>query len=417
MTMWDESPYSSLMSEPLRNGVYKSKEFHGRGVKIVNMGELFAHDFLSGQEMKRLELTAKELSKSQILPGDLLHARRSLVLEGAGRCSLVVGTPEPTTFESSLIRVRLDQSRAEPRFYFYYFRSHQGRANLASIASQTAVSGVTGSALGQLVVPAPPLSVQRRVASILSAYDDLIENNTRRIAILEEMVRRIYEEWFVRFRFPGHESVRMVESELGLVPEGWKIAALSDLVDDVRDTVSPDALTPETPYVGLEHIPRRSIALAEWGQAAEVQSTKVRFRERDILFGKIRPYFHKVAVAPMSGVASSDAIVIRPKSNDTYGLALAVVSSDAFVAEATQTSNGTKMPRANWTVLQRYPVPIAPETIRARFEELMAGVVSAIGNHVLRNRNLRTTRDLLLPKLISGELDVSATLEPEVAAA
>ena len=109
--------------------------------------------------------------------------------------------------------------------------------------------------------------------------------------------------------------------------------------------------------------------------------------------------------------------MIRQKSNDTYGLALSVVSSDALVAEATQTSNGTKMPRANWTVLQRYPVPIAPETIRARFEELMAGVVSAIGNHVLRNRNLRTTRDLLLPKLISGELDVSATLEPEVAAA
>lgn len=263
----------------------------------------------------------------------------------------------------------------------------------------------------------PPLPAQRCIASVLSAYDDLIENNTRRIAILEEMARRIYEEWFVRFRFPGHENVRMVESELGLVPEEWRVATLGELVGDVRDTVNPEALPPDTPYVGLEHIPRRSIALMEWGMAQDVQSMKVRFREHDILFGKIRPYFHKVAVAPVAGVASSDAIVVRPKRDDVYGLALAVVSSDAFIAEATQSSNGTKMPRANWDVLQRYPIPMPPESIGKKFEELMSGVVQAVTNHVSRNRNLRTTRDLLLPKLISGELDVSDLAEPEAAAA
>ena len=266
-------------------------------------------------------------------------------------------------------------------------------------------------------VPVPPIATQRRIASILSAFDDLIEINTQRIAILEEMARRIYEEWFVRFRFPGHENVRMVESELGLVPEGWRVRALGDFIDDVRDSVNPDAVSPETPYVGLEHIPRRSIALAEWGHAAEVGSSKLRFREGDILFGKIRPYFHKVAVAPVAGVASSDAIVMRAKQAQDFGLALAVASSDAFVAHATQTSNGTKMPRANWGVLRQYPVPTPPPALHKRFEEFMAGVVSAVANHVLRNRNLRVTRDLLLPKLVSGELDVSALPEPEALAA
>ena len=94
-----------------------------------------------------------------------------------------------------------------------------------------------------------------------------------------------------------------------------------------------------------------------------------------------------------------------------------MVSSDAFVAHATQTSNGTKMPRANWSVLREYPVPTPPRVLQARFEEFMAGVVAAVANHTLRNRNLRTTRDLLLPKLISGELDVSAMPEPEAHAA
>src|SRR5690606_10520769 len=94
-------------------------------------------------------------------------------------------------------------------------------------AAEKSMSGASGrqradlAAIDNLDVPAPLLPNQRRIASILSAYDDLIENNTRRIAILEEMARRIYEEWFVRFRFPGHEQVKMVESELGVIPEGW----------------------------------------------------------------------------------------------------------------------------------------------------------------------------------------------------
>ena len=312
--------------------------------------------------------------------------------------------------------LHLSSFRGVDKLFLYYWLKCQVQ-HFTSSAYGAAIQNINTAIMRESVIDLPSVDDQHRIASILSAYDDLIENNTRRIAILEEMARRIYEEWFVRFRFPGHEGVRMVESELGLVPEGWRLRALGDLVDDIRDGVDPNAVAPETPYVGLEHIPRRSIALVEWGQAADVGSTKLRFREGDILFGKIRPYFHKVAVAPVAGVASSDAIVMRAKQAQDFGLALAVASSDAFVAHATQTSNGTKMPRANWGVLRQYPVPTPPPALHKRFEEFMAGVVSAVANHVLRNRNLRVTRDLLLPKLVSGELDVSALPEPEALAA
>lgn len=285
------------------------------------------------------------------------------------------------------------------------------------------MSGASGrqradiASVEDLEVPAPDLPTQRRIASILSAYDDLIENNTRRIAILEEMARRIFEEWFVRFRFPGHEQVKMVESELGLIPEGWSWGTLRDIAEDVRDSINPEATDPSTPYVGLEHIPRRSLGLSDWGFASEVQSTKLRFKSGDILFGKIRPYFHKVAVAPVDGVASSDAIVIRAKDHAWYSLVLATVSSDAFVAEATQSANGTKMPRANWNVLLGYKVPIPSSMVLSKFNDLMSGIVGFIRTTTLKNRNLRATRDLLLPKLISGELDVSTLPEPEEAIA
>ena len=262
----------------------------------------------------------------------------------------------------------------------------------------------------------PALHTQQRIADILSAYDDLIENNTRRIAVLEEMAQTIYREWFVNFRFPGHEQVEMVESELGPVPAGWEVTNLGELAEEVRRSVDPEQVDQDTPYFGLEHLPRRSIALSEWGRAADVQSTKLSFRKGEILFGKIRPYFHKVGVAPIDGICSSDAIVINPKAEAYAGLVLACVSSDPFVAHATQTSQGTKMPRANWNVLVGYPVVTPPDGVLRRFGRIMDDIVGQINNLIFRNRNLRQTRDLLLPRLVSGEIDVEA-MEDELAGA
>lgn len=198
----------------------------------------------------------------------------------------------------------------------------------------------------------------------------------------------------------------MVESELGMVPEGWEVRRLGDIARETRRSVNPEKINPETPYIGLQHIPRKSIALSEWGMAGEVKSTKLSFKSGEILFGKIRPYFHKVSVAPLDGVCSSDTIVISPKDSDYFSIVLACVSSEEFVNHATQTSQGTKMPRANWKILIRYPVVIPPLPLLIRFDEFMQNVINQIQNMIFRNRNLSSTRDLLFPKLISGEVKV-----------
>jgi type I restriction enzyme, S subunit len=109
---WTNLPFEKLLLEPVRNGVYKPKEFHGQGVKIVNMGELFGNPRLRSIPMKRLELSPSELKRFTLAEGDLIFARRSLVAEGAGRCSVVLELKEDTTFESSIIRARPDPSKA-----------------------------------------------------------------------------------------------------------------------------------------------------------------------------------------------------------------------------------------------------------------------------------------------------------------
>ena len=214
---WPKIRLGELYSQPSRNGVYKSKEHHGSGVRIVNMGELFAHDFIGPQEMNRLAMTDSEMEVAGLAEGDLLFGRRSLVEAGAGRCSLVAGLTEPATFESSIIRVRLDRERVNPRFFFYWLRSPVGKGTIRAIVTGTNVKGIRGSVLQNIMVPSPEKTIQDRCVSVLSAYDDLIENNRWRIKLLEHAALLQYREWFVFFRFPGHEHVPFVNA----LPEGW----------------------------------------------------------------------------------------------------------------------------------------------------------------------------------------------------
>jgi type I restriction enzyme S subunit len=398
--------FGDLLAEPVRNGVYKSKEFHGSGVRVVNMKELFAYDFLSDQADARIDLTPAELFKSELRDGDLLFARRSFVLEGAGKCSLVMNPPEALTFESSMIRARPDSSLADSRFLYYYFKSPVGRSRMASIAARTAVSGITGSNLSALTIDVPDVVEQRRVSEVLAQFDELIENSRRRIILLEEMTRAIFRDWFVRFRYPGHESVPLVADSVGPIPEGWRAGALDDLVRVVKDTVVPSRVDRDIPAVGLEHIPRRQITLDAWGVAGEQGSRKSVFTRGDVLFGKIRPYFHKVTVAPFDGICSTDAIVLRPEEMH-WGQAVFVLSSAELVAHATTTSNGTKMPRADWKVLGKWPIAIPPSEVANAFTSIARLHLGLAETLTLESARLVSLRDLLLPKLVTGQIDVS----------
>jgi type I restriction enzyme S subunit len=252
----------------------------------------------------------------------------------------------------------------------------------------------------------PDKEGQDRVAAVLCALSDLIEKNRRRIELLEQMAQAIYREWFVNFHYPGHEDASLVDSLLGPIPEGWEVRAVDRLVEIVKATVDPALLNPDTPAVGLEHIPRRQLTLDDWGTAGCLGSRKTYFERGDLLFGKIRPYFHKVSVAPVSGICSTDAIVIRPNS-DHWGLAVFAIFSDDFVANATQTANGTKMPRADWKVIREFLVAVPPVDLARRFSAFSHDLLDAARLLMLETRELAGIRDLLLPKLVTGQIDVS----------
>ena len=345
----------------------------------------------------------------ELSPGDML-----VVMTDLTQAAPILGSPAFVPSGQVMLhnqRLGLVQikpgARVDRRYLYYSMLSDSARAQVRATATGATVRHTAPERLYRVRIRFPDLGVQQTVGEILGSIDDLIENNRRRVAVLEEMARAIYREWFVKFRYPGREDVPLVDSSLGLIPEGWSAGVLDDIVMVSKASVNPSALDSETPAVGLEHIPRGQITLDEWGKAGKQGSRKAVFQKGDVLFGKIRPYFHKVSVAPVDGICSTDAIVIRPHASH-WGHAVFVASSAEFVAHATQTSNGTKMPRADWKVLGKWPLAIPPTQIAESFSDVARHHLTLAETLMFENRRLAAMRDLLLPKFVTGQIDVSA---------
>lgn len=242
---FDYMRFGDLFAIPQRNGLTKPKRVRGSGVPMVNMGELFGYPRIRNIPMDLVPITERE-KECFLLSGDLLFARQSLVLEGAGQCSIFLGNNFPTVFESHLIRCRLNHEIAHPEFYFYFFQSHEGKALIKSIVEQGAgASGIRGSDLIELQVPCPPIQFQKKVSSILSVLDDRIDLLGEINITLSSLLEAIFKSWFVQFDFIHQKNsndiveknlnelfpAEMVESEVGSVPKGWKILSLDEIAN------------------------------------------------------------------------------------------------------------------------------------------------------------------------------------------
>jgi type I restriction enzyme S subunit len=190
---WKILRLSDILCNPPQNGLYKSKEYFNGGYKLVRMTELFKKDILDVKEMLLVNVNTSELKKFSLKSGDLLFARRSLKIEGAGKCVLVPAVKENILFESSIIRVTLNQSLAYPLFFLYYFIS-LGRKQISGMTRTVSVSGITGKDLQNIKIPVPPLLEQKKIAEIFSSLDERLESLSTRKKRLEKTKKGLMED-------------------------------------------------------------------------------------------------------------------------------------------------------------------------------------------------------------------------------
>ena len=390
---WGTIRFGDLYSTESRNGLTKPSKIRGSGYKMINMGELFANDRIYDIPMELAPLKDTEKINAKIEIGDLLFARQSLVLEGAGKCSIVMEVSPLTVFESHLIRVRLDRKRALPMFYYYYFKSPL--SPMASIVSQCAQAGIRGSDLQELNVIFPPLYIQNKIAQILSYYDDLIENNQKQIKLLEEAAQRLYKEWFVDLRFPGHETTPIVDG----VPVGWRRERLVDLVD-VQYGYAFDGSLFNTAKNGMPIIRIRNIPSGNTDDyTTEEADSQYIVHNGDILVG-MDGEFHINSWSGPDAYLVQRTCSFRPNNSEMKGYLLQAIYEPIKYFENTVV--GATVAHLGKKHIDTINVLTCPTNLYVPLQDYYEQ------RQLLLNQNwlLAEARDRLLPKLMSGEIEV-----------
>ena len=380
---WEKCEFQKLYCMPSRNGLSKPSKIRGNGYKMINMGELFANDRIYDIPMELVPVNDKEKESSQVFPCDLLFARQSLVASGAGKCSIVVETSPLTVFESHLIRVRLNPAVADPFFYYYYFKSD--RSPIKTIVQHSVQAGIKASDLAKLAVDCPPLATQKRIAQVLCTFDDKIELNNR---INENMVNQIQAIYNNEYD-PATYS-----------PNG----VLSDICAYSKVKIAVSELSLSSYYSTENMLPNKVGAVDAANLPSVSQTTKC--HKGDVLISNIRPYFKKIVYVTEECGCSTDVLCFTPKGDYSQFL-FSALYADRFFDYMVAGAKGTKMPRGDKQQIMNYPLVIPPMKSLAKFNGVVTPMLEKIEFNRKENKRLETIRDTLLPKLMSGELDLS----------
>jgi len=264
-------------------------------------------------------------------------------------------------------------------------------ANLSQHSQDSAVPGLNRDTYSSIPLSLPSAKEQDAIAEVLAALDDKIVANIKLATTADELVRAEFDL-----------MSSMCDEQI----------TVGELVTNNRHSANPELLATCVPYVGLEHIPRRFMWLQTHGDSSEVSSNKSHFEAGDVLFGKLRPYFHKIVSAPIAGICSTDVLVLRPKTTELAGFILAAISHDNVVRAVTAASQGTRMPRTGWNDLSAISIPWPGHQAAESFSSKVAVIREHVISILAENQDLMATRDALLPQLMSGTRRVKAIGDP-----
>lgn len=375
------------------------------GIPFINAGHLHAGrvrfesmDFIPPERYQLLRSGKVEVD-------DILLCIRGSI----GRWALVTPNVVPGAIASSLVILR-SGSLILPQFLGYHIASPEGSRSIMASNNGAAQPNVGAQQLASLTISLPTLEDQRRIVKILGSIDELIENNRRRIQILEEMARAIYREWFVKFRYPSHNDVPMVDSALGWIPRGWQVVPSSTAI-----TVNPRIKLDKSvnhPFISMADLDERTLSCRPSGVRSGGSGAK--FELGDTLFARITPCLQNGKIGLVqslredeTGLGSTEFIVLRGRlvgSAYTYCLA----REESFRAHAISSMSGASgRQRVRNECFDSYLLALPPRWLVDEFESLVDPLLSSARVLLDESERLSDLRDLLLPQLMTGQIDVS----------
>lgn len=396
MKEWQQRKFGELYKVPSRNGLSKPSRVRGSGYKMINMGELFANDRIYDIDMELVPLTDSEKEKAKVESGDLLFARQSLIASGAGKCSIVMKTSELTVFESHLIRVRLDQEIADPMFYYYYFKSP--RSPMRTIIEHCVQAGIKASDLEKLLVKVPPIEEQRKTARVLSRIDKKIEVNKEINENLEQQAQAYFEDLFVVNADPNWPECTL--SDIGSIVAGGTPSKSKPeyYADQGIAWITPKDLSIDK----SKFISHGENDISELGFS---KSSAKKMPAGTVLFSSRAPIGY-IAIAQNELTTNQGFKSVIP--NEKIGTSYVYFLLKNLLPTIEGMASGSTFKEISGAGMKSVPTVMPDVDTIQFFNNFCEPIFKEQEILEAENRRLSALRDSLLPKLMSGEIDISS---------
>lgn len=418
---WPKYRLRFLLQSKISNGLFKKAEFWGdEGAPIVNVGDVYVNDdIVDLKKLSRVQCTEAELKTYEVKHGDIFFVRSSLKLEGIGKPAVVLNPTEPTVFECHLVGGRPDTRKVDPRFLIRFLNSAESRSYLVACAKTATMTTIEQMRIKDLDILCPPIPEQKQIVAFLdretAKIDRLMEVRRKQVERLQEQRTAVIHHAVTR----GLESNSQMKPSgvewLPEVPKGWIVKRLKYWAKHISAQVS--ALPNDHTYLALEHVESKTGRILP-NEDSEFDSNVKLFKANDVLFGRLRPYLAKVAMPEFDGVCVGELMVLRPDKQELRPryLQLRLLTPD-FISLVDGSTQGAKMPRANWTFVGNiplaFPLPEQQDAIIAHIERETSKLDTLAAKYRRELELLAEYRASLISHAVTGKIDVRGMVPVE----
>ena len=392
----------------VHNGLSKGGKFFGKGSPFLSFSTVFNKWFLPQELLDLVQSTDNEQQSYSILRGDVFVTRTSETMDELGMSSVALKDYPHATYNGFTKRLRpINPERILPEFIGYYLRTAVFRAGFTAFSTMTTRASLRNEDLLSMKVPVPDMQTQKHISSILSAYDDLVESNQKQIKLLEEAAQRLYKEWFVDLRFPGHETTPIVDG----IPEGWSMCTAGNVIEfNPKTPLKKGCIKQSVPMTALS---TSSMVLNSSEFTMTESNSGAKFRNGDTLLARITPCLENGKTAFVAGITSEEGavgstefIVMRAKKINPYMVYL-LARTEEFRKTAINSMTGSDgRQRAQVDKIMQFPYLLAPQSTLEAFSQLVEPIFEQVYLKNSQIAQLSQARDRLIPKLMNREIEV-----------